>query len=116
MDSVSKVGTWAGPNPLLVYWSWSLISHEAWGRSEGPQPSGTTGPGTWAQEQQFHFFEARDIVFRGQGEALGLLECWKGAVRRPGTHLSCPLWVAAPWQGPPLVLERVVAYLGTQGQ
>ena len=116
MDSVSKVGTWAGLNPPLVYWSWTLINHEGKGTNEGPQPSGTTGPGTWAEEQQFPSFEARGVVFPGRGGALGPLECWEGVVRHQGTHPSCPPWGAGPGQGPPLVLEPVVAYLGTQGQ
>ena len=73
-------------------------------------------PGTWAEEQQFPSLEAWDMEFRGQEGALSLLECWDGVVHRPGTHLSCPAWGAGPWQGPPLVHERVVAYLGTQGQ
>ena len=116
MDSVSKVGTWAGPNPPLVYWLWSLIKHEGTGTNGTPQPSGTTGPGTWVEEQQFPSFEARDVVFRGRGRALGPLEYWEGVVRRQGTHPSCPPWGAGLGQGPPLVLERVVAYLGIQGR
>ena len=116
MDSVSKLGTWAGPNPPLVYWSWFLIKHEGKGTNEGPQPSGTTGPGTWVEEQQFPSFEARGVVFRGWWGALGPLGSWEGVVRHQGTHPSCPPWGAGPGHGPPLVLEQVVAYLGTQGQ
>ena len=116
MDGVSKVGTWSGPNPPLGYWSWTLINHEGKGTNEGPQPSGTTGLGTWAEEQQFPSFEARGVVFPGRGGVLGPLECWEGVVRRQGTHPSCLPCGAGPGRSPPLVLERVVAYLGTQGQ
>ena len=56
------------------------------------------------------------MVFQGRGGTLCILECWEGVVCRPGTYPSCPLWGTALWEGPPLVLERVVAYLGTQGQ
>ena len=115
MDSVSIVATWAGPNPLLVYWSWSLINQEVSGTIASPQPSGTTGPGTWAEEQQFPSFEARGVVFRGRGGGLSLLECWEEVVHCQGTHPSCPLWGAGLGQGPPPVLGQVVAYLGTQG-
>ena len=68
------MGTWGGPNPLLVCRLWSLISDEGKGTSKRPQASGTTGPGTWAEEQQFPSFEARGVVFRGRGGEHGLLE------------------------------------------
>ena len=104
------MGTWAGPNLLLVYWSWSLISHDGTGISESPRPSGTTGPETWAVEQQSPSFEATGMLFRGREGALGLLVCCAGVVCSPRTHPSGPPRGAGPSQGPPRVLAWVVAY------
>ena len=116
MVSVSRVGTWAGPNPLLVCLLWSLINHEGLGTSESPQPSRTTGHGTWAEERQFPSLGARGMVFPSREGALGLLECWEVVVRHPGTHPSCPQCGVGMWKGPPLVLPQVAACLGTLGQ
>ena len=60
--------------------------------SEGPQPSGTTRPGTWAEERRFLSLGARGEVFAGRGGGLDLSGCWEGVVRHPETHPFCPLW------------------------
>ena len=84
--------------------------------SEGPKPSGITGPGTWAEQRRFPSHEAGGGVVPCRGEVVSLSECREGVVHYLGTHPSCPLWGAGPWKGPPLVLAWVVACLGIQCQ
>ena len=67
MDSVSRVGAGASPRPLLVCWLWSLINQGGHGTSEGPQPSRTTWPCTWAEKRRFLSHEVRGAVFPDQG-------------------------------------------------